>query len=177
MLGMWETRPYQEGLPQRRTAFKAHFPSESAAVSAALFVYGYLEGCRTKILVDTGPAVTIIRRDIWDEIGQKQLEMPLRAVFAANGDEINLSGQGDVCIWVCELSVKHNVLVADECLTQDCLLGSDFLVLHGCVIDLHNHSLLVKGMAVPLSSRNHSSVTNACGVSLLRRWRCLQTVK
>ena len=53
-----------------------------------------------------------------------------------------------------------------ECLTQDCLLGSDFLVLHGCVIDLHNHSLLVKGTAVPLSSGNHSSVTNACGVSV-----------
>ena len=151
--------------PQRRTAFKAHFPSESAAVSAALFIYGYLEGRPTKILVDTGSAVTIIRRDIWDEIGQKQLETPLRAVFAANGDEINLSGQGDVCIRVGDLSVKHNVLVA-ECLTQDCLLGSDFLVSYGCVIDLHNHSLLVKGTAVPLSSGNHSSVTNACGVSV-----------
>ena len=32
--------------------------------------------------------------------------------------------------------------------------------------DLHNHSLLVKGTAVPLSSGNHSSVTNACGVSV-----------
>ena len=85
--------------PQRRTAFKAHFPSESAAVSAALFIYGYLEGRPTKILVDTGSAVTIIRLDIWDEIGQKQLETPLRAVFAANGDEINLSGQGDVCMY------------------------------------------------------------------------------
>ena len=32
-----------------------------------------------------------------------------------------------ICIWVGDLSVKHNVLVA-EFLTQDCLLGSDFLV-------------------------------------------------
>jgi hypothetical protein len=87
-------------------------------VSAALFIYGYLEGRCTKMLVDTGSAVTIIRHDIRDEIGQKQLETPLLAVFAANGDEINLSGQGDVCIQVGDLSVKHNVLVT-ECLTQD----------------------------------------------------------
>ena len=115
--------------------------------------------------MDTGSAVTIIRRDIWDEIGQKQQETPLRAVSAANGDEINLSGQGDVSIQVSDLSVRHNVLVA-ECLTQDCLLGSDFLVLHGCVIDLHNHSLLVTGTAVPLSSGNYPSFTSACGVSV-----------
>ena len=61
-----------------------------------------------KILVDTGSAVTIIRCDIWDTIGQKQMETSFCAVFAANGDEINLSGQGDVCIFglvICQLSI------------------------------------------------------------------------
>ncbi|KAL5518121.1 hypothetical protein EMCRGX_G003803 [Ephydatia muelleri] len=83
--------------PQRRTAFKNHLPSESAAVG--------------------------------------------------------------------DLSVRHNVLVAD-CLTQDCILGSDFLLLHGCVIDLHNHSLLVKGKVVPLSSGIYHSPISTCGVAV-----------
>ena len=67
-------------------------------------MYGYHEGHRTKILVDTRSAVTIIHHDIWDKISKKQRETPPRAVFAANGDEINLSGQGDVCIQVGDLS-------------------------------------------------------------------------
>ena len=151
--------------PQRRTAFKNHLPSESAAVSASLFIYGFLEGHRTKMLVDTGSAVTIIRRDIWDGISRKQLETPVRAVLAANGNEISLSGQGDVLVQVGDLSVRHNVLVAG-CLTQDCILGSDFLLLHGCVIDLHNHSLLVKGKVVPLSSGIYHSPISTCGVAV-----------
>ena len=151
--------------PQRRTAFKNHLPSESAAVSASLCIYGFLEGHRTKMLVDTGSAVTIIRRDIWDGISRKQLETPVRAVLAANGNEISLSGQGDVLVQVGDLSVRHNVLVAG-CLTQDCILGSDFLLLHGCVIDLHNHSLLVKGKVVPLSSGIYHSPISTCGVAV-----------
>ena len=72
---------------------------------------------------------------------------------SANGDEINLSSQGDVLKQVVDLSVRHNVLVA----LRIAYWGSDFLVQHGCVIDLHNHSLLVKGMIVPLSSGNDPS--------------------
>ena len=64
------------------------------------------------MLVDTGSAVTIIRRDIWDGISRKQLETPVRAVLAANGNEISLSGQGDVLVQVGDLLVRHNVLVA-----------------------------------------------------------------
>ena len=82
-----------------------------------------------------------------------------------NGNEISLSGQGDVLVQVGDLSVRHNVLVAD-CLTQDCILGSDFLLLHGCVIDLHNHSLLVKGKVVPLSSGIYHSPICTCGVAV-----------
>ena len=43
---------------------------------------------------------------------------------------------------------------------------SDYFILHGCVIDVHSHSLLVKGTPVLLSSGNYSSVTNTCGVSV-----------
>ena len=41
---------------------------------------------------------------------------------SANGDEINLSSQGDVLKQVGDLSVRQNVLVVDS-LTQDSLLG------------------------------------------------------
>ena len=54
---------------------------------------------------------------------------------------------------------------------------SDYLILHGCIIDVHSHSLLVKGTPVLLSSGNYSSVTNACGVSVAETVEVLQTVK
>ena len=43
--------------------------SETAAVSSSLFVFGYIAGRRTKMLVDTGSAVTIVKENVWEEAG------------------------------------------------------------------------------------------------------------
>ena len=83
-------------------------------MSAALFIYDYIEGRRTKMLVDTGSAVVIIRHDIWDEIGQKQPETPHRAVFAANGDEINLSATG-ICTSTSDATVQPRFSAGHRC--------------------------------------------------------------
>ena len=110
---------------------------DSAAVSSTLMIKGSIEGRVTDILVDTGSAVTLVREDVWVEAksgGACQLEAPVHMVVAANGGKLNITGQCTVQIAVGPLSKDHVVLVAKN-LHQECLLGADFLMRHGCVLD------------------------------------------
>ena len=113
---------------------------DSAAVSSTLMIKGSIEGRVTDILVDTGSAVTLVREDVWIEAksgGACQLEAPVHMVVAANGGKLHvkITGQCTLQITVGPFSKDHVVLVAKN-LHQECLLGADFLMRHGCVLDL-----------------------------------------
>ena len=113
--------------------------------SAVNAVDGQVEGRRTRLLVDTGSAVTILREDVWQEAVsglQRRLETATQPVVAANGEELQLVGQSPVSLQVGGLRVSHTVLVARR-VTQECLLGADFLSRHGCVVDLRDNVLRI----------------------------------
>ncbi len=70
---------------------KTHIPSviDSAAVESAVSVVGQIEGHLTKVLVDTGSAVTIVSEEMWKgATGNQQLEEVSRSVVAANGEQL-----------------------------------------------------------------------------------------
>ena len=46
------------------------------------------------MLVDTGSAVTIVKENVWEEAGCDFLESPVRKLVTANGQEMELAGQG-----------------------------------------------------------------------------------
>ena len=96
---------------------------ESAAVDAAIIVEGFIAKRPTQMLVDTGSAVTIVREDTWQDAvgGRGQLTPPPRPLIAANGDELEVLGLGDVTLHIGGLETTHTVLVARG-VTQECLL-------------------------------------------------------
>ena len=99
------------------------------------------------MLVDTGSAVTVVRADLWESItGGHPIELkpPEQPVVVADGKPLEQLGQISVLIQVGGVCTQKNVLVVQE-LTQECLLGADFLKHHGCVIDLQRHHLLAGG--------------------------------
>lgn len=51
-----------------------------------------------------------------------------------SGQELDLLGRSQVVVSVGGLSGRHSVLAARG-LTQECLLGADFLSKHGCVVE------------------------------------------
>lgn len=111
--------------------------SETAAVGCMVMVTSLVAGRQTKMLVDTESAVTIVREDVWRETMQSdwgQLAPPLHPAVAANGQELDLHGQSEVIICVGGLAKRHTVIVARG-LTQECLLGADYLQKHQCVIE------------------------------------------
>ena len=109
-------------------------------------VEGSIEGRVTRMLVDTGSAVTLVREDVVRDVkfgNSLKLEVPANSVVAANGEKLDISGQCTMSIKVGALSQQHLVLVARN-LNQECLLGADFLIKRGCIVDLQQHVLLTQ---------------------------------
>ena len=98
-----------------------------AAVSSTLMVCGYVSGRSTRILLDTGSAVTLISEDVWKELKLKndshRLESPVQRVVTASGEKLELVGQCTMIIKIGGLSAAHTILIARS-LTQECLLGA-----------------------------------------------------
>ncbi|KAL5503656.1 hypothetical protein EMCRGX_G010639 [Ephydatia muelleri] len=115
-------------------------------------IRGLIEHCSVSMLVDTGSAVTIIRADIWEKVSKctvSTLARTTQAVVAANGKGLQLDGQVVLNIHVGGLHVDQLFLVARD-LTQECLLGADFLCANGCAIDFDARSMSAGGEVVIL---------------------------
>eukprot|EP00731_Ephydatia_muelleri_P017571 Em0010g669a len=125
-----------------------HFTS---AVACTLTLQGAVEGHPTVMLVDTGSSVTILHENIWKKAvkGKKELKQATCPVMAVNGESLPLCGQAEVTLQVGSYSGVHKVLVVRD-MTQQCLLGTDFLEQCHCVINMGTRTLT---MAVRLPVR------------------------
>ena len=77
-------------------------------------------------------------------------------MVAANGEQLELCGSGELVLRVGGIVSAYSVLVARN-ITQECLLGADFLQKHGCIINLQSFSLSAGGKDIPL-------VQNGCAI-------------
>eukprot|EP00731_Ephydatia_muelleri_P037376 Em0453g3a len=150
----------------KRNCAKLKTSIETAAVGSCLSVDGRLGKLVVKILIDTGSAVTLVRDDVWKKVQQspKTIKAPVHSVVAANGEKLELVGQGEVSITIGGVTRRHMVLVTKH-LTQECILGVDFLIKHACVVDLRQHTFVIDGKIVQF---NHTGVAeDVCFVSVL----------
>ena len=85
----------------RTSQLHATHSTSSMATEAAVFVEGLIGMRPTKMLVDTGSAVTILREDVWKEaVDGQYLEPPLSPVVAANGEKLDVRGRSSVSLQV-----------------------------------------------------------------------------
>ena len=111
----------------------------------------------TAILVDTGSAVTILHKDLWEQSAgsmSEALEAISSPVTVANGQPLHILGLGTVRIRISDVEFVHQALIADD-VSQSCLLGADFLVPHGVAIDFKTNQLRVGEAVVPI---HHSAM-------------------
>ncbi len=123
---------------------KTHCPSivNNATVEFAVAVIRLVESRQTRMLVDTGSAVTIVSEEVWKEATENQL---------LHGQPLQVLGRTQLKLQVGELRSTFTVLVVRG-VTQECILGADFLSQHNCLVDLRRRELLVGGKAVALES-------------------------
>eukprot|EP00731_Ephydatia_muelleri_P002476 Em0001g2476a len=137
----------------------------SIETSSATWMTGQIEGRQTVMLLDTGSAVTVLSAHVWETIraaGDSKLHDASHGVVTADGSALTLVGQANVLVSVGGSVRRHCVLVAQS-LTQECILGADFLVSNDCSIDYHSKTLLAGGQLVPIHCREkYQPVNVAC---------------
>jgi len=131
----------------------------------AIFTNGKVNGVPTLLLVDTGSAVTIIHRRLWEQ-GQASTLQKVDGgpIVAANGQSLSILGQVKSHILLAGGEFIHDVLVADD-VSQDCLLGADFLTAHGFIIDFNSRMLCKGDLSAPLVT-SHNPTREVCRVSI-----------
>ena len=113
----------------------------------------------TRMLVDTGSAVTILREDVWKEaVDAQHLEPPLSPVVAANGEKLDVRGRSNMILQVGGIHTHYPVLVVRN-VTQECLLGANFLENFGCTINLLERTLSTGDCSMPLQFKNAQQVS------------------
>ena len=136
----------------------------------AVFTEGKVDGVAASILVDTGSAVTIVHRRLWER-GQgdarKLQQVSGGPVVVANGEPLHILGQTQSKIHLAGIEFAHNVLITGD-VSQDCLLGADFLTSHGFVIDLQSQVLRQGQLSTPLLLQRGqcTSALSVCKVSV-----------
>ena len=108
-----------------------------------------------------------MKKDIWDQASSNsKLSAPDSPVVAANGAELDIVGKTVVLLEVGGLQTEFAVLVA-RTLTQDCILGADFLLHNRCVVDMHRQILLAGGESVRFDLSTRQEMPSTCHVTLL----------
>ena len=102
-------------------------------------------------LVDTGSSRTIISRDISHQISLKNkrlatIDVSLLSLRLADGTPLDCSAGIIVPVRIGKVVVKQTVLVAN--ISDQAILGLDFMRSHGCLIDLSTQEFEVQGQRV-----------------------------
>jgi hypothetical protein len=131
---------------------------------------GEIGGEEVSMLVDTGSAVTLIHRRIWDKIqecyGPVDTGPP---VIAVNSQPLSILVQCVVEMRVAGIYASHPVLVADD-ISHECLLGVEFLGANNFTIELGNGCLSsrVNHVSAPVFVKLCSTQNVVCRVSFAK---------
>uniref|UniRef100_A0A8C1PY10 Peptidase A2 domain-containing protein n=1 Tax=Cyprinus carpio TaxID=7962 RepID=A0A8C1PY10_CYPCA len=125
--------------------------ASSVQGNPGIYIAAKLGGCDVKLLVDTGAQVSIIPKQRWLTItnGGAPLEHHEGVVRVANGGSMLILGRWQTVCQFDSLTVITEFLVADL-EPQEILLGSDFLLKYGVIINLDQKSCRLMGKQIPL---------------------------
>ena len=123
-------------------------------VNRSMTVKGHITDVPIQFLVDTGASCTIISENsymlIRDLVGSRLRKLTGKMLQLADGQPLDTLGTLMVDIRLGPVVVKHNVLVAK--ISDEGIIGYDFLYTHGCTIDVGQHEFWLQGMKIPCTT-------------------------
>ncbi|VDI78822.1 Hypothetical predicted protein, partial [Mytilus galloprovincialis] len=108
-----------------------------------MFIEAKVNGCKAKMLIDTGATVSLISKKMFDSMKSQVLSPMDREILTANGSPLILFGKTIIDIDLNGHVCSNIAVVAD--LNVDGILGIDFLRSHNCVINITKGSIWVNG--------------------------------
>ena len=112
-----------------------------------LAVSGSVGGYECNLTVDTGSDISIVHPDI---LKDQQVEtLPVTPSFrTVTGEKAPMKGKCNLTVKIGSTEVSQPMWVAD--IQDPCILGTDFLEPHGCVVNLKDSILSIGDEEVPL---------------------------
>ncbi len=122
--------------------------------TAAYHAVGQVSGTRVCFMLDTGAAVSLIRKDVWDRLEHSPRELQPwtgHKLVGVEGSPIKVHGLATVDVRLAGNTVQGEFVIADS-LRASAILGLDFLEKNQCVIDTARRTMNVQGVVIPLES-------------------------
>ena len=133
----------------------------SLAVNPTLsyYVTTHVQGVPLCLMVDTGAAVSLLRKDKWQLLGgadkYKLEQWTGSQLVGVEGSPVPVYGATCVKGQIGDLCVNIDILVVYS-LKVELLIGIDFLEKHGCIVNLEEGVLQLKGITIPLQNTRSS---------------------
>ena len=143
--------------PPARTQTKT--PIALLPVSHSYRVNGQVNGVKASFVVDTGAAITLLDKKLWDKVntaGQVLSPWTGPPLVGVEGTRLETWGTATTEITLAGEMFQFPVLVASS-LTADAILGMDFLNDNKCTLEMANKIIRFPGRGVSVNLRDFSS--------------------
>ena len=124
-------------------------------------IQGKIHGHAVECVLDTGAAVTLLRKELWDLVKPQGGELEGwtgKRLVGVEGTALHVCGVARVQLMMGEKCFQPEAVVVNG-LTADVILGLDFLEAHRCTIDLGEKVLHFRdeNLSVPLGRPPHTA--------------------
>ena len=132
--------------------------------SSAYKIPAFINNIRVNFLLDAGAAVSLIRRDMWEQVNakkQQQLSPIGHHLVGADGTPLKILGTARVGIRIGQELFSANLIIL-EFLTTVAIFEQDFLQANQCIIDTHSKQIQFadRNMKLPLSVDLNEAATH-----------------
>src|SRR5260221_3598325 len=147
--------PEGEKSPEQATR-----PAKVSRIGKAYFLKLKINGKSHDCLLDTGSEVTLMPARLVEGM---TLRPTSRFLFAANGTKIVMQGELDTPVEAGGVKSMAKFLVSDQ--LDDIILGLDWMIENGCVIDCKTGRVQINGIEMPMTRH----LLKACHRIMLRQ--------
>ena len=156
----------REGEPKaQQTPTTCILPVTAAASFRAV---GFVYGCPVSFLLDTGSAVTLIRKDVWQSLGARGAALKPwtgHRLVGVGGEELPVQGCITTTLNLAGKDFSVRVAVVDS-LSVEAILGLDFLQENSCTVDIGNKKLYLADQQMAVSLQAATDFTSLGQISV-----------
>eukprot|EP00731_Ephydatia_muelleri_P039226 Em1238g1a len=162
--------PHGGRRPVKAQDDKLTVPSLAVNSGVSYRIRGVIGAVGVDFVIDTGAAVSLVRRDVWEQIVKGDCTLVLeqwagRRLVAVNGAPLSVSGCKKVDIFLNGMPFKVMCVVTDDIMVE-AILGLDFVNAHNGIIDCGSKRLTFpsRNISVPLQMQSCPLQQNPIGL-------------